>query len=431
MIPFNLALNSSISRHCARTRSGGQPIGDGQRLRVVADAEVLVPQRLRRQGHFFEAGATVAGRRVVVEDAADVARLDQRGQEFRRRQFDLAGVLAHLGRDELQAEFGVHVGFGLHRHRHVLGRQGVVVQAQAEFDRPLPQADVVLLTAGEVQDRDGELGVGDDAQVGAHDDRVVPQGQRGDDARLGRPVAGDLHDLRERDERGHDRRGVGTAQDDVDVLGRLPAASQAAAQFGADDAGHRFQLFEQCNAQRERQVVADALPGRVEEADAVQNLGRRLVAEALQAREPAVRARRLQAGDRVDGQVLVDRADLLRADAVDAQHLDQARRDRLPQLFEVRQPAGADERRHLLLDGLADAADLAERAVRDHCFEVARELADGPRGGRVGAGLEVVLALHLQQHADLFERGGHVVGRHRRLTWSVETIRGTAWPRRR
>ena len=66
-----------------------------------------------------------------------------------------------------------------------------------------------------------------------------------------------------------------------------------------------------------------------------------------------------------------------------AEHLDQPRGDRGPQLLEVRQLAGGDERGDLLLERLADAADLAELPVGDELLQVAGELLDGA-GGRCG-----------------------------------------------
>jgi hypothetical protein len=45
---------------------GRQPVGHGQRPRVVADAEVLVAEVARRERHLFERRVAVARGRVVV-----------------------------------------------------------------------------------------------------------------------------------------------------------------------------------------------------------------------------------------------------------------------------------------------------------------------------------------------------------------------------
>ena len=57
-----------------------------------------------------------------------------------------------------------------HLHRLLASRQLVLVERQAAVDGPLPQADVVLLAAGEVDQGEREHVVGDDAQVGVHHD---------------------------------------------------------------------------------------------------------------------------------------------------------------------------------------------------------------------------------------------------------------------
>ena len=77
--------------------------------------------------------------------------------------------------------------------------------------------------------------------------------------------------------------GVLAADEDVDVLGRLAAAAEAAAQLGADDAGHRADLLEQREPERQRLVDADAVADLCRgSAMPFEDLLLRLGAEALE-----------------------------------------------------------------------------------------------------------------------------------------------------
>ena len=71
-----------------------QSVSHGQRLRMVGDAEVLETEVLGGVGHLVQAGRAVAGRRVVVKDALDIADRDQLWQGVILGGHDLARVLA-------------------------------------------------------------------------------------------------------------------------------------------------------------------------------------------------------------------------------------------------------------------------------------------------------------------------------------------------
>ena len=109
-------------------RVGRQAAGDGERLRVVADAEVFEAEFLRGQRHLFQGGDAVAVGRVVVEDAADVRLLDEHREFLFLGDGDLIGVLAQLGRDVVEAESLVDVRLGLRGDRLLLVRQRVLVE---------------------------------------------------------------------------------------------------------------------------------------------------------------------------------------------------------------------------------------------------------------------------------------------------------------
>ena len=55
--PSSSRFSASISARCLRTDSGGRPRAIVQRLRMVADAEVLEAEFLAGQGHFFRLAA--------------------------------------------------------------------------------------------------------------------------------------------------------------------------------------------------------------------------------------------------------------------------------------------------------------------------------------------------------------------------------------
>jgi hypothetical protein len=140
------------------------------------------------------------------------------------------------------------------------------------------------------------------------------------------------------------------------------------------------------------------------ESDALQNLALRLLAEPVEVRDFAGLASRFQLLDGLDAKLLVERPGLLRSHAGDLQHLDQSGGHRGFDLLVVFQAARRDEFGHLFLDALADAGDLSQSIFRDHLLQRLGEVLQRAGRVRVGAGFERVLALQLQQRADLDEQ---------------------------
>ncbi len=115
-----------------------------------------------------------------MEVAANVALLDEVGEIPVEGGVDFAVVLAHLRRDERQAERFVHAGFRLAgdfladslariRVVHVAYiEHAVLVHLVSLFDGVVPQGDVVVLASGEILKRAAELLWDDDSQVDAH-----------------------------------------------------------------------------------------------------------------------------------------------------------------------------------------------------------------------------------------------------------------------
>ena len=108
-----------------------------------------------------------------MKHSAQLLRFNQLRQGFLRGGFHLAGVFPQLRGDVVQFQCGVHCRFvgtgdGLPFRPH-----GILVQAPAAFDSPLPQPHVVILTAREVHQRKRELFRRDHSQVGIQRDGVA------------------------------------------------------------------------------------------------------------------------------------------------------------------------------------------------------------------------------------------------------------------
>ena len=142
----------------------------------------------------------------------------------------------------------------------------------------------MLLAAGEVCERVGELLLRDDAQVHLH--------ARGEaDAGLRVALADDLRHARRLDERVHDLRGVVGAGEEVDVLDRLLPAPQAAGNANPVNSLRRLEVGDELLRDRHR-VAQQVLPGvLLVEVDALQDLLLGLLAESLE-RRPACSPRR-------------------------------------------------------------------------------------------------------------------------------------------
>ena len=119
-----------------------------------------------------------------------------------------------------------------------------------------------------------------------------------------------------------------------------------------------------------------------------------------------------------DVQIADEDRRLARAQPGDAHQVEGAERELLAQLVQVAQAAGVHQLGDLLGDGLAHAGHLAERAVLDPLVQAARrrrvgrQRVEGVRAQVVGAHLERVLSLDLQELGDLPQRLGHLPRRH-------------------
>ena len=126
----------------------------------------------------------------------------------------------------------------------------------------------------------------------------------------------------------------------------------------------------------------------------------------------------LQVGQVPDVQVADQHGGLARSQARDAHQVERTERELLAQVIQVAEVAGVHQLGDLLRDGLPDATQLRQRAVLDVLVESAgRRRIGGERVERVrpqvvGADLEGVLPLDLQELGDLPQRLCDLARRH-------------------
>ena len=190
---------------------------------MVGQREVAIAAPLRLERHLLDRALPVRRpRRVAVELADEVARLDERRQAAVARGLELAAVLAQLGRDEGVAEEAVELLLGaeaVHLARLDHG-DAVLGDGQSATLRVLAQRDVVVLRAGEVLEQAAVV-------LGRHDAKVEPEALLRHDGRLRVAVRRDLEHPRQLDEVREQRRRVGCGRDHVEIAERLAPAPHA------------------------------------------------------------------------------------------------------------------------------------------------------------------------------------------------------------
>ncbi len=109
-----------------------------QIVRMVGDAQILVPQLTGGLGHLFQRALAIRRRRVVVEHAVNVVEHKKRGQSPLGGGLDLARVLAKFGGNVGEVKRPVDVGFFLASDALLRARQLVFVEPQSALDGALP-----------------------------------------------------------------------------------------------------------------------------------------------------------------------------------------------------------------------------------------------------------------------------------------------------
>ncbi len=331
-----------------------------------------------------------------VHDAAHVLLRYESRQTMLERGLDLAGVLAQLRLDPVHPEVRVEVGLltgGLYR---VAVEEPVFAQFPAAVLRHLPHADVVVLGAGEIVERWGELALGHHADVGVNARRERRRS-------LGRTGADNVLDARQLRERLHDPRAVVAGYEDVDVADRLQAPADAAGKRGALDARHLLDLGEDAlgDGQRLREEPARLVLSEL--LDAREDLLLRLLAHSRQLGDPAGTGRFLEVVDGLHAELVEEETHLLRPEVRYLQKRQQSLGEPIHDLVHVVHMAGGDQLADLEVEGLADAGQLGEPVIGHDGVYVLAEVCDGARGVVVGAGLVDVFAAQFEYEPDALE----------------------------
>ena len=166
-------------------------------------------------------------------------------------------------------------------------------------------------------------------------------------------------------------------------------------------------------ARLREQHLPFALPGV---GDGLQQLGLELLAEALEGPDLAELEGALQIGEAAQAQGVVELPSALGTQAGQLRDLQDAGRHVGPRLVEGWEAAGLEEGRGLLRDGGPDALDLGQAPFPHQRLEAVPQLFDGPGAAIVGAHLERILPVQLEELAQLPQGGGECesVARHGR-----------------
>ena len=287
---------------------------------------------------------------------------------------------------------------------------------------------MVLLAAGEMVQGGGELRFGDHAKVRL---QAVAQPHRA----LGRAAGDHLHHLDRSCEGLH--RGVGRrgGDDEIDVAVGLCVPADAPGDLGAQDARDLADPLEQLLG--DAPALVERLPrlARLRLSDAVEDELLGALAEALQAPHAALAGDALEVVEVRYVQFADEDGRLARAEPWHAHQVERAERELLAEVVEEAQVARSDELGDLFRDGLADPVHLGERSLLHTLVETARR---GGVGGKrlegvgaelVGAHLEGVLSLDLQELRDLSQSLGDLARRHGggSLISSFQVARPSGW----
>ncbi len=340
-----------------------------------------------------------------MEDAPQVGELDESRKLAGFGGVDLAIALAELRRDPRQAERleDLFLVLGAGGDGLVVdGLEAPLAHAEPAAERAVAHGDVMLLGAREVMEREIELLGRNDAQVGL---QAVLEAHAG----LRLAMRGDFLDAGIGDEPIHDRLRLRRGHEEVEVAHGLAGATERTSGFGERDLGQCAQADE--NRLRDGGSFVPAVTLAVGDAvlDAFENLILRLGAEALELGDRAGFANLLQLRKIFDREQRPKSTHLLRSEARDLHHFQQARRDGSLELLMEGQDAVATKRGNLIDQSFAQAGDVRELASVDEFAEVLGHVLQDAGSGGVGADLERIFPGQLHERGDLVEDGGDVI----------------------
>ncbi len=398
---------------------GIEAVGHADALRVVGDGDKLVAAGLGGGDHLGERGFAVAGGRVHVEVALEVAELDELRQLSRRGPAKLFAGLADLGREAGQVHRGVDVAlvaagdvfafvaivifFGLFAD----AEDAVFVDFEAAVFGHAAEDDVVVLGAGEVLQGGAE-------RFGRHDAEVDLQAAGEPDRKLRVAAADHFGRVVELHQVVHRGGGVFGVDQQVEVADRLAAAAVAAGGLDLPDAFVLAHVGDQLLDDRVGLGPVHPHVGRGGEVDAGEDFFLRLGAEAFELAHLVGLAGGPQHVERIDLEFFVERRRLLGTEPGNSQERHHARRHRGAELFEHGELARLHQLGDLLGQVLANAFDVGDIAfgIGDDPLErlgivahLAGRVAIRPHAKRVGA-------LEFQQVGHFVKRGGDIAVVH-------------------
>jgi hypothetical protein len=286
-------------------------------------------------------------------------------------------------------------------------REAVFIERPTAVLGKATQHDVVLLAAGEIHESERVFLVGHDAQVGL--EAVLEH-----DTRLGLARREDAFDQRVFAEGLGNGGGVLGRDDDVDVVDGFVAAAGAAAGGEADGVRVRPQVVEQGG----RGVGGDgsevASGALLEVGETEEDFFLGLGPEAIEAGDFVVLAGFFQIGERRDLEFFVEGFDFFRTEAGNVEKFEQFRRELRDQFVVVGKLSRGDEGRDFFAEGVADPRDAFQFIFADERSKVVFEHFKGARTVVVGADLERIFALELEQKSDALEDVNDLVAGDRR-----------------
>ena len=414
VMPSSRSLTARIARACARARAFVEAVGHRQRLAVIGDGDVAVARGARRAGHRLDVGAPVGRGRVHVEIAAQVgSRVTQARQRALFGRLDLAAVLAQLRRDRAPGRARVDPVLVRAGHRDVVVRARYRPYSFSLKPRWSARSRSAMLWAFEPVKYCSAA----PRLSRAHQPQIGLEAAAQQHARLRLAVREDPLDRAVAGERVHHRRRR-AGREDVEVAAGLAAAAQAADQ--RDVAVGRVRAERRTSGVGGRRALRPSAGGR--RPARVPRAPCRISASFFSPMPLIARSRPSRApprGRRASGCPARGRAapTVFGPDALQVEQVEDRGGNSCEQLLVVGNRAGLDELADLRGEVLADAGNARGAAAGVRSASRSASVSDGFRGVAVRANLERVLALDLEQVADLGQDAGDgevVHGRPRR-----------------
>ncbi len=165
---------------------------------------------------------------------------------------------------------------------------------------------------------------------------------------------------------------------------------------------------------RHRQRLDQKMTGSISAPadDALADVLLGLFTEARQHRHLALQTERLQLFHGGDLQLLEEHLDLLGAEPGDFEHFEQTRREGGLEFLVISQATGGDEFGDFLLQGVAQAFDLAQAILSDQARDRLRQVFDRAGGILIRPRLEGVFPFQFEERPDLHQDGRHLIFFH-------------------